>query len=291
MNDDYKFFMNIFFFVWPRCRMKCKYCLERNTNNYGDFDKKDIIKILQIFGHEKVKRVWLTGGEATTCPYILDYISICKENNIKPMFSTQDGKALKSLSKNLYDIDIQLSLNGLYDDHDEITQVKNSFYDIEDAVNEINIKCYNHDIRISARFILRPECASKVEDYVNWCINHNIKKIYFSNISSSGKGKEYIEKNGKIPRDKFSKLLTNVSKKYQGIVDIETKSNGKQGDLCGVYPNGDLYVRPVDSAENGNLLLGNLFKDNPKDMYKRFKDDYPDLCSNYIEKIKSDGTL
>lgn len=291
MSNDYQFFMNVFFFVWPKCRMKCKYCLETNTNNYGTFNKDDIIKILEIFGREKVKRVWLTGGEATLCPYILDYLNICKDNNIQPMFSTQDGISLKRLLKNLYDIDIQLSLNGLYNDHDEITQVYNSFNDIESAVNEINNDYCSHNIRLSARFILRPDCANKVEDYINWCINHNIKKVYFSNISSSGKGKKYIEKNGRISKDGFSSIFISILKKYQGIIDIETKSNGKQGDLCGVYPNGDLYIRPVNSIVGGNLLLGNIFKSNPKDIYKHFKDDYPDLYNNYIEKIKHDGTL
>ena len=291
MNNECEFFMNIFFFVWPKCRMKCKYCLENNTNNYGNFNKEDIIKILEIFGKEKVKRIWLTGGEATLCPYILDYINICKDNDISPMFSTQDGISLKRLLKDLHDIDIQLSLNGLYDDHDAITGVYNSFNDIEDAVNEINNKYNDQNIRLSARFILRPECVNKVNDYIDWCISHNIKKVYFSNISSSGKGKEYIQKNGKIPKDEFSNILSSISEKYGGIVDIETKANGKQGDLCGVYPNGDLYIRPVDFVVNGNLLLGNLFKDNPKDIYKNFKDNYPLLYDNYIEKIENDGTL
>ena len=136
MKDN--FFKNIFFFVWPVCRMKCKYCLESNTNNYETFNDDNIIKILDIFGKYEVKKLWLTGGDATLCPYILDYIDTCKKYNIKPFFSTQDGKALKKLIKNLNDIDIQLSLNGLYKDHDEITCVKDSFIDIESVVEEIN---------------------------------------------------------------------------------------------------------------------------------------------------------
>ncbi len=291
MNDNNKFFMNVFFFVWPKCRMRCKYCLENNTNNYDNFSKEDIIKILNILGKEKVKRVWLTGGEATLCPYILDYINICKEKEICPMFSTQDGIALKRLAKNLYDIDIQLSLNGLFKDHEEITQIENSFIDIENAVNEINNNYYDHNIRISARFILRPECVNKVEDYIKWCINHKIKKICLSNISSGGKGKTYIKENGKIPKNEFSRLLSNVCEKYKEIVSIEIKSNGKQGDLCGIYPNGDIYIRPVDSVPNGSLLIGNLFKDNPQYIYKNFKENYPELYNNYIEKLQNDGTL
>ncbi len=291
VNTDCNFFMNIFFFVWPKCRMKCKYCLENNTNNYGEFSKENIIQILSVFAHEGVKRLWLTGGEATLCPYILEYINICKESKIKPMFSTQDGLALKKLSKDLYDIDVQLSLNGLYKDHDEITQIEGSFIDIENAVYEINNKYSSHDIRISARFILRPECVSKIDDYIKWCIKNKIKKVYLSNISSGGKGKNYIKENGKISKDEFANILMNISTKYKDIIDIEIKSNGKQGDLCGVYPNANIYIRPVDSVEEGNLLLGNLFKDNPKEIYKHFKENYPDLYNNYIDKIKGDGTL
>ena len=54
MNNDCNFFMNVFLFVWSKCRMKCKYCLEYNTNNYDNFGKENIIKILEIFGKERI---------------------------------------------------------------------------------------------------------------------------------------------------------------------------------------------------------------------------------------------
>lgn len=290
MNTN-KFFMNIFFFVWPKCRMKCKYCLESNTNNSEIFNKESIISLLNIFAKENVKRIWLTGGEATLCPNLLEYIKICKNNNINPMFSTQDGLALNHLAKDLYDINIQLSLNGLYEDHDEITQVKNSFLDIENAVKNINKNYNDHNINISARFILRPKYINNLDNCINWCIENNIKKIYLSNISSSGKGKKYIEENSKISSKDFNIILKNIKNKYGDIIQIDAKHNGKQGDLCGVYPNGDLYVRPVDFTNDGKLFLGNLFKDNPKEIYTKFKNEYPELFANYQEKVNNDGTL
>lgn len=276
------FFKNIFFFVWPVCRMKCKYCLENSTNNYELFDDANIIKLLDIFGKYKVKKLWLTGGDVTLCPYILDYIDMCKKYEIKPFFSTQDGKALSKLIENLNDIDIQLSLNGLYEDHDEITCVNGSFIDIEKAVEEINKSKKN--IRLSARFILRLKTKEKVEEYIDWCTKHDIKDIYFSNISSAGKGESYIKENGKITKEEFNNIVNRLTKKYKDL-HIEGKSNGKQGDLCGVYPNGNLYIRPVDNMPVGRILLGNLFEQEAQDIYNNFKYNYPELYKNYKEKI------
>lgn len=289
--NDINFFMNIFLFVWPKCRMKCKYCLENNTNNYENFDKENILSILKILSKEKVKRIWLTGGEATLCPNLIEYIKICKENNIDAMFSTQDGLALNHLAKDLYNINIQLSLNGIYSFHDEITQIENSFLDIENAVKNINQNYSDHNINLSARFILRPEYISNLDDCINWCINNNIKKIYLSNISSSGKGKNYIKNNNKIPQKEFNNILKNATEKYGDIIQINAKHNGKQGDLCGIYPNGDVYIRPVNITKDEKLFLGNLFKDNPQEIYKNFKQNYPEFYKNYLEKIKHDGTL
>ncbi len=288
---DKDFFMNIFLFVWPKCRMKCKYCLESNTNNYEKFDKEKILSILNIFAKEKVARVWLTGGEATLCPYILEYIKLCKQNNIDARFSTQDGLALNHLAKDLYDINIQLSLNGIYNFHDDITQIKNSFLDIENAVKNINKNFSDHNINFSARFILRLDYIEHLDDCINWCINNNIKKIYLSNISNSGKGKSFVEKNNRISKQEFNDILKSLHKKYGDIIQINEKHNGKQGDLCGVYPNGDVYIRPVNFTTDGKLYLGNLFKKNPKEIYKNFKQNYPDLHLNYLKKINTDGTL
>ena len=131
---------------------------------------------------------------------------------------------------------------------------------------------------------MRPETAKKIEDYIAWCTKHNIKDIYFSNISSAGKGENYIKENGKISKEEFNAIIENLTNKYKDL-HIEGKSNGKQGNLCGVYPSGDLFIRPVDNMPGGKILLGNLFKQEAQDIYNNFKYNYPELYKNYKEKI------
>lgn len=282
-------FSNVFLFVYPYCRMHCRYCIEPLTNVSSVLaDNTVIMGIIGKLSEHGTRRIWLSGGEGSLSPYFLDYIEACREHGIEPRFSTQDGKRLSELAPFLKDIHIQLSLNGIREDHDYITQVGDSFEDLEKS-----IALLDETISLSARVIIRPGMENSPEDCVRWCEDLGIRQVFLSNISSGGKGHEYMMEptNGTFSDSDFAALADSLAKKFPEM-RIDTRYDSTPGNVCGVYSDGSVYVMPVASGDkDGRLLVGNLFAEGLDAIWQRFEDEFPALCRNYSSKILSDGTL
>lgn len=278
-------FFNVFLFIYPYCRMRCRYCVEESTNKAMSVSRDDVMRIIGMLGEHGTRRLWLSGGEGTLSPYVLDYIDAAKNVGISPRFSTQDGRRLAELSSRLHDIDIQLSLNGIGGDHDAITQVAGSFKDIEGALSMLS-----DSVRVEARIIVRPDMFHSVNECVQWCVDRGITRVFLSNISSGGAGGEYLTSNACFSPEEFEGVVCKTRKEFPSVfVDGRYGEDG-DGSVCGIYPDGSLYASPADTDE-GRVLVGNVFDDGLDSIYDVFRTRYPDYHMNYQSKIASDGTL
>lgn len=287
MTTSESTFTNVFLFVYPACRMHCLYCQEESTNAHIDVDPAAVKQIISKLGQSGTRRIWLTGGEAILSPHILEYIQEAKDSGMSPRFSTQDGRRLKELAPFMENISIQLSLNGIYEDHDEITQVANSFQDIQDALESIKD---DNTIDITARIIIRPDMKHSCEQCLAWCRKHAIKNIFISNISPNGKGQEYTSKaNSRYTRDEFQQLTQTMQENNQDLLIDTRYDDTSYGNIIGIYPTGDIYAMPT---ENGSSTkLGNMLEENISSIYERYKKEHPDYHKAYQRKTRRDGTL
>lgn len=266
-EKNLKFFPVIGLKMTNMCRMKCKFCCEEKQK-YPQFDFEQYKKLIKMLAESGTKRICFTGGEPLLCPFIEDALKMSHELHLNNVIFTSDGKKLQTLSVPREHIDsLRISLHALGDKHDEIVQRKGAFEDIERSLDRLNKIGYN----ISINTVLTPDVYPMVDEIVKWCIYHNIKRIYLSNLLQSGLGEEFIKENGRITDEDFATLIKRLNSDYaQYGVKIISHPYEKNAECILMYGNGDMYVDPYFDSETHQKYIGNVFKEGPKKIFEDF---------------------
>lgn len=168
-----RFFLNgrlpsyIVFFVTSKCNSNCKVCFY--WRNIQKEEKEDELKLDEIekisMSLGRISILSLSGGE----PFIRDDLSeICRifYTNNKPLFldiptnGLMPKKILETTNRILLNcknliLEIELSLDGLYDKHDEIRGVKGNFTSLLETygyLKKLQNKFENLKIKINTTF-------------------------------------------------------------------------------------------------------------------------------------------
>lgn len=280
------FFPSVNLITTNACRMRCKFCCaEGNDYKKIKSNKKNLLKIIKILSDNGTKRICFSGGEPLLNPNINELISYSYNLNIINTIMSSDGKLINKLSINPEFIDtFWISVHGLKDEHDAITQVKDSFNNIDFAIKN---QILNYPFGIWS--VVTPQNKDNIDLLIKWCIENNIKKLYLSNINEVGKGHDFINNYNRITDNNFEKLLNKYQKKYNTKINISGQRFSKLAQCVLVYPNGNVYITPFNNDE-GQKMIGNLFKDNPKDIFLKIKNDKT-LWNDYIYRYNHSSIL
>lgn len=63
MEDARDRFVNVFLFVYPYCRMRCRYCVDGLTNKAAEISRDDVMTIIRMLGEHGARGLWLSGGK------------------------------------------------------------------------------------------------------------------------------------------------------------------------------------------------------------------------------------
>lgn len=284
--NELTFFPSVNLIITNACRMRCEFCCaetkEHETIKSNIDNLKKIIKILSDNG---TKRICFSGGEPLLNKNINELIEYSYNLGIINTLMSSDGQAIKRTNfPKEYIETFWISVHGLKENHENITRIKDSFKDIENAINNPEIK-YPFGIWS----VVTPQNKDDIDELIYWSIKYNIKRFYLSNINETGKGKDFIKKNNRITEKSFEKLLDNYQNKYNKLINISGQRFNKNAQCVLVYANGNVYITPYENEEK-QLLIGNLLKDEPKKIFLKIKND-ENIWNDYIFRYKNSSIL
>lgn len=276
-----KFFSVIGLKMTNKCRMRCKFCCEFEQK-YPQFEFEEYEKLIRILSENGTKRICFTGGEPLLCEFIDEGLKLSHDLGMDNVIFTSDGKKLQEISiPSKYINSLRISLHAIGDKHDEIVQRKGAFKAIEESIPKLKEDGYP----ISINTVLTPDVYAKVEDIIEWCIGMEIDKIYISNLLQSGLGEKFIKESGRISDSEFSKLVHRLQQKYKNEnLKIISHPYEKNAECVLMYGNGDMYIDPCFESETHQKYIGNILKENPKNIFFNFSNS-GDMWNDYLIRV------
>ena len=186
--------VEVTFFITSQCELRCKHCC--NWVNTSSLDLKNELSLQEIKATSKSMkpflRLLLSGGE----PFVRKDISdICyafyRNNNVKhitiPTNAFSTSKIIDSteqIARNCKEalINIGLSLDGLYEQRDEIMGVKDTFRRFEETYRELTkLKHKYSNLAVGTITTQTPDNEDSVEEIIEYALN----KPKIDNVSYS----------------------------------------------------------------------------------------------------------
>lgn len=278
---DLDFFPAVNLIVSNACRMQCDFCCAE-TSKYKSttIEKDSLFKMIDILYSNGTQRICFSGGEPLLNPYIAELLKYSYNYNLTNTIMSSDGKAISKINFDPKFIDtFWISVHGINEYHDNITNVVNSFSDIQNAIESKK----NYPFGIWS--VVTPQNKETVDKLIEWCIGENIKKIYLSNLNLTGKGAEFVSDNGRISDKEFEKLVNYYHNKYIEYITVSGQKFNKNAQCTLVYPDGNVYITPYDNEEY-QLLVGNILNEDPKGVFSRIKGDI-NLWADYTYRYNN----
>lgn len=278
---DLDFFPSVNLIVSNACRMRCSFCCaETDKYKKSDVDIKKLFKIIDILHENGTQRICFSGGEPLLNTHLNELLAYTYNYNIINTIMSSDGKAILNSNFDPKYIDtFWISVHGIGNLHDNITNINGSFADIEKALENIRV-----EYPFAIWSVITPQNRHNIDKLVEWCLKYNMKRLYLSNINGTGKGKNFISKYNRIPDEEFEKMINDYQKKYADKIAISGQKFSKNAQCTLVYSDGSVYITPYDNEED-QLLVGNILLENPNEVFLRIKKD-KSLWNDYTYRYK-----
>ena len=277
---DIDFFPGVNLIISNVCRMKCSFCCASHIDKKEKINKDKLFKLIDVLHDNGTKRICFTGGEPLLCPYFEELIKYSYNKGIINTVMSSDGELVSKLKiDGKYFDTFWLSIHGILEDHDNITNYPSSFKKLEKA-----LELKHDDYPIGVWSVITVKEKIKIDELIQWCIDNKAKKIYLSNLNETGDGEVYSSDNGRIPDEMFAKLVEHYQHKYSDLIPIFGQKFDRDCQCALVYPNGDIYLTPFKGEDNSQKKFGNLLDEDPKEVFARIKENkqtWEDYISRY----------
>lgn len=278
--DGSYFFPVVGLKVTQRCKMNCGFCCEKNVN-YQEFNIEDYYRILDSLSSAKVKRICFTGGEPLLYNGISDLIIYASKLGLETILLSADPDLLENLCIPAQFItSIRISVHGFKSTHDCIVGRFGIFDKLDTTIDNLIGKGYTVNIAT----VVTPENINEITMLSDWCIEKKINIFYIFNLLSSGKGKEYIQNNGRISDASFRDLVFQLMQNDKIVV--KSHPYNKNAECIIVYGNGDVVIDPCFSEDTYQLCIGNIFITSPSDVFSKFRNN-DTLWNDYIRRYSN----
>jgi len=173
------------------CNNNCKYCLRDDKKS---FQEPTFDAIQSVATREKNSKIFLTGGESLLKFDFYEIIKILRERKKKITLKTNGRiffykenaqKAVEHGIKNF----VILIPSSVPDVFDDITQVKNSFYQTLQGIR--NLKSLNTNIQ--ARIIVHKKNYKELKDIFIFCKRIGVDEIFIDSLVKKGNTLKFLE--------------------------------------------------------------------------------------------------
>ena len=279
---DLDFFPSVNLIISKACRMRCSFCCAE-TSKYKDsmVDLENLFKIIDILYENGTKRICFSGGEPLLNPHLDELLSYAYDYGMINIIMSSDGKAIQKCHFDSKLVDtFWISVHGIKEAHEKITNINGSFDDIEFALSH-----NKHNYPFAIWSVVTPDNVKFLDELINWCIEHHIKRMYLSNLNETGKGKDFVKSGGRINDREFEKIIVAYQKKFQDKLIISGQRFSKNAQCTLIYSDGSVYITPYDNNED-QLLVGNILEEDAKEAFSRLKAD-PQLWEDYTYRYQN----
>lgn len=195
LKNDYKL---LILSITKRCNLKCLYCrganewydvLSKNSKRL-DFDTNEWDTLVDFCEKNRILEVLLTGGEPTEYPFIEEFLSFLKSNNIRFSIHTNgSSKKWESILQHLIEIDLKPNIAmsvELYDDLQQEVRGCDIPYDLIDKMiqNKFNIE---FKVTLHQKLL---KYLDGIEEKLRFWQKRGIKSIRFQPVEPVGNGFE-----------------------------------------------------------------------------------------------------
>lgn len=281
------------------CNIRCVHC-------YGDFgeipcevmDLEMVKKILDDLRNMGVRIVEITGGEATTHPYIEDIMEYALALGFDQVSLLTNGiklseRLIKILEENRQRIYVQVDLHSLNEEYFSwFTKAANVLEKVKSNI----VMLAERGILMRVATILTPKNIDEIVDIADWVHALGIAKYAISPVVSLGRADNgnrelYLDANNAL---KAEKQLKEIVKKYDNFLNVITSDFGKQIN-CGcitshivIDTKGRIKICTMDNLTYCDGSIGNVLEDDLKSIFEKNAEFLNTLFSTQAPKMISD---
>ena len=287
--------------ITNKCNIRCVHCY----GNFGEIpcevmDKENIKKILSDLRKIGVRIIEITGGEATTHPYIEEIMDYALALNFDQVSLLTNGvkisdRLMEILEKNKDKVYVQVDLHSLREDYFSwFTKTPN----ILEKVKRNIITLAEKRILLRVATILTPKNIDEIDEIADWVHNLGVARYAVSPVVSLGRANDqdrnsqlYLEANDAI---KAEKQLQKIVSKYDNFLNIITSDFDKQIN-CGcitshvvINSKGYIKICTMDDMSYCNGCIGNVLEENIEHIFERNAELLNVIYTTKAPKMNSD---
>ena len=287
--------------ITNKCNIRCVHCY----GNFGEIpcevmDKENIKKILSDLRKIGVRIIEITGGEATTHPYIEEIMDYALALNFDQVSLLTNGvkisdRLMEILEKNKDKVYVQVDLHSLREDYFSwFTKTPN----ILEKVKRNIITLAEKRILLRVATILTPKNIDEIDEIADWVHNLGVARYAVSPVVSLGRANDqdrnsqlYLDANDAI---KAEKQLQKIVSKYDNFLNIITSDFDKQIN-CGcitshvvINSKGYIKICTMDDMSYCNGCIGNVLEENIEHIFERNAELLNVIYTTKAPKMNSD---
>ena len=287
--------------ITNKCNIRCVHCY----GNFGEIpcevmDKENIKKILSDLRKIGVRIIEITGGEATTHPYIEEIMDYALALNFDQVSLLTNGvkisdRLMEILEKNKDKVYVQVDLHSLREDYYSwFTKTPN----ILEKVKRNIITLAEKRILLRVATILTPKNIDEIDEIADWVHNLGVARYAVSPVVSLGRANDqdrnsqlYLDANDAI---KAEKQLQKIVSKYDNFLNIITSDFDKQIN-CGcitshvvINSKGYIKICTMDDMSYCNGCIGNVLEENIEHIFERNAELLNVIYTTKAPKMNSD---
>ena len=287
--------------ITNKCNIRCVHCY----GNFGEIpcevmDKENIKKILSDLRKIGVRIIEITGGEATTHPYIEEIMDYALALNFDQVSLLTNGvkisdRLMEILEKNKDKVYVQVDLHSLREDYFSwFTKTPN----ILEKVKRNIITLAEKRILLRVATILTPKNIDEIDEMADWVHNLGVARYAVSPVVSLGRANDqdrnsqlYLDANDAI---KAEKQLQKIVSKYDNFLNIITSDFDKQIN-CGcitshvvINSKGYIKICTMDDMSYCNGCIGNVLEENIEHIFERNAELLNVIYTTKAPKMNSD---
>lgn len=166
---------------------------------------------------------------------------------------------------------VQIDLHSFDDEYLKcFTKASNTVEKIKGLIK----KLADNGVTLRIATIVTPKNVDKLEKIADWVHSNGIKSFAPSPIINIGRAKNNnVLLHDKESINKFSNAIKSIRSKYKNFI-MMPKDLSLHRENCGalttnvtIAPNGQIKICPIDNGQDLSNGLGNVFKENIKDIY------------------------
>lgn len=177
--------LRVEFELTERCNLSCKFCY----NSQNPIDSSLVETILKRLADECVPEIVLTGGEPILHPQFKDILDLCTKLFQKTMIQTNGLMIDDAIADLIFQTDIyevNVSVHGSDDVHDELTQNKDSHTMAIEAIKRL----IDRKVRVSSNFVMTKDNIGALNENLNELYELGVRCMTLTRFTPTGVGSD-----------------------------------------------------------------------------------------------------